>query len=328
VFTVTARLIVMLPFRISIKEGDLYETIEKKLNDTNLKIYPLEYMQTHTSTEKGNYVSNFRKIKIDVTMPVKSTTADFSDREIQRPFLDLATEYLNIFLAHCRAKSKQFWLHPIYLNYSNMSQIWYEVQYFENDGKILFKENGSTGGLHPFGVGICKEIWDKIKNDLNHDIKPSIIDYHIEEARNAVFSKNIEKLIVNIAIALEIFTSRFCHYYAKINGKDTDASFISIVESKDSFVVKNFKKLIPYLASKDLSAEKGNQYQFIDYLFRTRNKIVHEGEAYYKNDGGIKQIVDFEKSHEFFLSALSVLNWIRKIDTNIAEQLRYFVDKN
>jgi len=67
-------------------------------------------------------------------------------------------------------------------------------------------------------------------------------------------------------------------------------------------VVKNFKKLLPFLASKDLSAEKKKKYQLIDFLFRTRNKIVHEGEAYYKNDSGIKHIVDFKKSHDFFFS--------------------------
>lgn len=318
---VTARIIVSLPFRTSVKEGDLYEAIEKKSNDTALKIYPLEHEKTRTSIDKGHYVSTFRKIKIEVTLPVKSKEADFSSREIQRPFLDLATEYLNLFLAHCRAKSSQFWMHPIYLNASNMSQIWYEAQYLENDGKILYKESGSMGGLHPLGTGICKEIWDDIKNDIYHNIEPSIVDYHIEEARSAVFSKNVEMLIINIAVALEIFTSRFCLYYAQKNGKDTDTRFISLFDSRKPFVITKFKKLIPYLASRNLSKEKINEYQLIDFLFRTRNKIVHEGETYYKDDSNSKHVVDFKKSHHFFLAALDVLNWIRKIDTAIAEKI-------
>jgi hypothetical protein len=210
-FIVTARIIVSLPFRTSIKKGDPYEAIEKKFSKmAKLKIYPFDYEKTPTSIDEGNYVSNFRKIRIDVTLPVQSKEADFSNRELHRPFLDLATEYLNIFLAHGRTKSRQFWLHPIFLTGSNMSQIWYEVQYLENNVKILYEENGSMGGLHPLGVGINKEVWDKIKNDIYHNIEPSIVDYHIEEARNAVFSKNVEMLIINIAVALEIFASRFC----------------------------------------------------------------------------------------------------------------------
>lgn len=328
-FSVTARITILLPFRTSIKEGDLYEAIEKTLNDTaRLKIYPLGYAETITplDRDKGNYVSNFRKIRIDVTLHVPSKETDFSRRELQRPFLDIATQYLNMFLAHCRTKSRQFWLHPIYLTDFNMSQIWYEVQFLANNSEILYEEKGSTGGLHPVGVGISKAVWDKIKNDIVYDIEPSIVDYHIEEARTAIFSKSVEILIINIAVALEIFTSRFCLEYAKKIGKDTDICFKSFFNSKDAFTIKNFKKIIPYLASKDLSVEDNNKYQLIDFLFRTRNKIVHEGKTIYKDDGDTEHIVDYEKSHKFFLAALDVLEWMREIDANIAEQLKCFID--
>ena len=43
---VTARVVVSLPFRTSIKEGDLYAVIEKTLNTAKVKIYPLEYIGT------------------------------------------------------------------------------------------------------------------------------------------------------------------------------------------------------------------------------------------------------------------------------------------
>ena len=326
-FFVTARITISLPFRTSIKEGDIYDAIEIKVNDTTrLKIYPLEYAGTITPRDRGNYVSNFRKIRIDVTLPVQSKKTDFSSRESHRPFLDIATHYLNMFLAHCRTKSMQFWLHSIYLIDFNMSQIWYEVQFVADNSEILYEEKGSTGGLHPVGVGINKEVWDKIKNDIVYNIEPSIVDYHIEEARTAIFSKSVEILIINIAVALEIFTSRFCLQYAQKIGKDTDICFISLFESKEAFAVKNFKKLIPYLVSKDLSAEDKNTYKLIDFLFRTRNKIVHEGKTFYRDDSGTDHIIDYKKSHGFFLAAIDVLEWMRKIDVTVAEQLKCFID--
>ena len=59
-FFVTARIAVSLPFRTSIKIGDFYEAIEKKLNDTaKLKIYPIEHEKTLTPIDGGNYVSNY-----------------------------------------------------------------------------------------------------------------------------------------------------------------------------------------------------------------------------------------------------------------------------
>jgi hypothetical protein len=205
-FFVTAKITISLPFRTTVMEGDLYEAIEKPLvNGGKLTIYPL-FIGTITKLETGKYVNNFRKIRIDVTLPFQSSKVDFSEREQQRPFLDIANEFLNLFLRHCRTKSKQFWWHPIYLNDFNMSQIWFEIQFIaDSTTEVLYEEKGSTEGLGPVGVGISKQIWDKIKSDLVSDIEPNIVDFYIEDARTALFSKSVDILIINIAIAIEIW---------------------------------------------------------------------------------------------------------------------------
>lgn len=195
-----------------------------------------------------------------------------------------------------------------------------------NNSEILYEEKGSTGGFHPIGVGINKLVWDRVKNNILHDIEPSIVDYHIEEARTAIFSKSIEVLIINIAIALEVFASRFCLEYARKISKETDPYFKCLSESQGSFIGNYFKKIIPYLTSKDLSIEQKDQFNQIDYLFRTRNKIIHEGKAFYKDDSGAKHNVDYKKAHQFFLSVIEVLEWFRNIDATIAEQLKCFID--
>jgi len=207
-----------------------------------------------------------------------------------------------------------------------MSQIFYEIKFVDDKSEILYEEKGSTGGLSPVGVGINKQVWDKIKNDLVCEIEPSIVDYYIEEARSAIFSKSVAILIVNTAIALEIFTSRFCLEYAKRTRKETDIRFKSLFKSKDQFVVRNFKKMIPYLTSKSLSVENRRQYEQIDFLFRTRNNIVHAGKASYKDDNGTEHSVDYEKAHNFFLATMEVLEWLKNIDAVIAEQIKCFID--
>lgn len=329
----TAIITISLPYRISIKEGDLYEAIEKILDNAGLiKIYPFEYLKTVLPLEmdRGSYVSNFRKIRIDVTLPVEPKEIDFSKREQQRPFLDIATEFLNIFLAHCRTKSRQFWLHPVYPNDFNMSQIWHKVRFVADNSEILYEENGSTGGLDPIGVGINEQVWDNVKNNILYNIAPSIVDYHIEEARTAIFSKSVEILIINLAVAVEVFTSRFCLKYAcKIN-RDTDEKFTSLVKNrnKDGFVVTYFKKVIPYLISesKKLSIEHKDLYDQVDFLFRTRNNIVHDGRSFYKDDSNTEHNVDYQKAHKFFLSTMEVMEWLRNIDSAIAEELKCFID--
>lgn len=87
-FFVTARIMISLPFVTSLKDGDFYEVIE--LNDTaKIKIYPLEYVGTIKPSNAGSYVSALRKLRIDVTLPIESKEASFSNRESQRPFLDI-----------------------------------------------------------------------------------------------------------------------------------------------------------------------------------------------------------------------------------------------
>ena len=321
---VTARIGVLLPFRTSVKEGDLYEPIAKTLdNNKKVTVYPLEYVETKTHIEAGNYVSNFRRVRIDLTLPVSHQVTDFSDREVQRPFMDVASHYLNLFLLHCKTKSKQFWLSALHLNDFNMTQFRYEVQFVGESGEVLYEVRAATGGLEPVGTGINKEVWEKIRDDIIHDVEPSIIDYHMEEARDAIFSKSTQILLINTAVALEVFTSRFCFEYACKIGKGTDAHFRRLSESTGNFVVKYFKKLIPYLTAKNLDTGK---YDEIDYLFRTRNKIAHEGKAFYKDKHGVVCSVDVERARRFFLSAVEVMEWLRNIDSAIADTLKCFID--
>jgi hypothetical protein len=321
---VTAKFAVLLPFRTSVKEGDPYEIIEKTRNNTiQVKIYPLEHIGTVAQTWAGQYVSSSMRARIDVTLPVAGDIRDFSEKESQRPFLETASHYLNLFLLHCKTKSKQFWLHPLLLNGFNMTHFQYEVQFVGDSGEVLYAVDALALGLEPLGVGINKEVWGQIKNDIISDIEPSIIDYHIEEARSAIFSESIQILLINTAVALEVFTSRFCFEYACKISKENDPYFKQLTEGPGNFAVNYFKKLIPYLTSKSLDIDK---YDEIDYLFRARNKVVHEGKPFYNDKHGAVCFVDIERARRFFQSAIEIMEWLRTVDSPTADKLKCFID--
>lgn len=327
---ITARITIFPPFRTCIKEGELYEPIEKELySGGKVVVYPFEYLKKNTNIDTGNYVNNLRKIRIDITLPIESKIIDFAKREQQQPFLEMADKYLNLFLLHCKTKSGQFWWEPIFLNDSSMSQIWHEMQFVDKNDKLLYEEKGSNGGLFISGLGINKSVWDRIATDIISDTHPSMVDFHFEQARAGVFSKEVEIIVLNTAIALELYVSRFCNEYAKKIGKD-DIIFKNYCDMPKygGFVVRYFKKIIPYLTKKDLSLEESNKYLSIDYLFRTRNNIVHSGECNYKDDSNKINVLDHNKAKEFFWTAIDVMEWIRKIDVTIAEQLKCFIDIN
>jgi hypothetical protein len=214
---ITAKIIVLLPFRVSIEEGASYQPIEKVLdNGGKVVIYPFEFMGNNPPPLTiRDYVSNFGKVRIDIILPINSGEINFSHRKQIRPFLEIANEYLNSFLLHCKTKSKQFWWQPIFLNGFNISQVWYEIQCNDEKNNILYTETGSMGGLPPVGVGINKLIWDRIATDIENGIHPSMIDFYFEQARTGVFSKDVPMIVINTAIALELYISRFCDEYAK-----------------------------------------------------------------------------------------------------------------
>lgn len=326
---ITARITIFPPFRTCIKEGEVYEPIEKELyNGGKVVIYPFEYLKKNTNIDIGNYVDNFRKIRIDITLPIESEVINFAKKEQQQPFLEMVDKYLNIFLLHCKTKSGQFWWEPIFLKDSSMSQIWYEMQFVDKKDKLLYEEKGSKGGLFVSGLGINRSVWDRITTDIVSDTHPSMVDFYFEQARAGVFSKEIQLVVINSAFALEFYVSRFCDEYAKKIKKHDDPSFKCFIENKYGFVDRYFKKIIPFLANKDLSKENNDRYWLIDYLFQTRNKIVHKGECYYKDKEGNECITDYSKAHEFFITTIDVMEWIREIDITIAEQLKCFIDIN
>ncbi|MFQ5964251.1 MAG: hypothetical protein ACE5KZ_08215 [Candidatus Scalinduaceae bacterium] len=326
---ITARITIFPPFRTCIKEGELYEPIEKKLSSGGkVVVNPFEYLGTNTKIEIGNYVDNFRKIRIDITLPIESRGINFAKKKQQQPFLEMADKYLNLFLLHCKTKSGQFWWEPIFLNSFNRSQIWYEIQFIEEKGKLLYEEKGSTGGINPVGLEINKLIWDNISIDIENDTTLSMVDYYFEQARAGVFFKEIQLVVINSAFSFEFYVSRFCNEYAKKIRIQGDPSLRSFIENKYGFVDRYFNKVIPFLANKDLCKEDSNKYWLIDYLFQTRNKIVHTGECYYKDKKGEKCITDYNKAHEFFLTTIDVMEWIRKIDSSIAEKLKCSIGIN
>ena len=108
---------------------------------------------------------------------------------------------------------------------------------------MLHEEQGTVGKGYGIGSGINKEVWDLITDNISKDIEPSIIDFHIDEARYALFSKNIKLWVINTAIALEIYISQFCTKFARKLGKDSDVAFECLIRDCYEKTGNSFKSL-------------------------------------------------------------------------------------
>jgi hypothetical protein len=313
---------------MAVKQGDSYQTIEKYFSDSDGKkvcIHPL-YRDKESKLDPGNFVNDYYKLSMDITLPMPDTAVDFSDCKQQRPFLEVCDEHLNLFLSHLRTRTRQFWIHRI----SFLQGLWggfcYEIKYSDELGKVLHEEKGSHGGVFIAGMGLSRDAWDNIGRDIVYGRPPSVIDLFMEEARRAVFSRDKEALIINTAIALELFTKLFYDYYAEKGNKKEKYDEILKRTRKDGFVVMYFQKVIPCLTEYSLLRDDKPTYVSIDHLFRARNIVVHRhtGSIIYKDDGGTDICVDFNLAHDFFMKCILVMEHLRQIDREAAESLKDF----
>lgn len=134
------------------------------------------------------------------------------------------------------------------------------------------------------------------------------------DARNAIVDENYRRGILEMAIACEIYVkntffrtndiARAVFEYLEGKG-EIEINVLKLLDgvSKHAFG-KSFKDLYP------------KDYENIVYLFRTRNKIAHQGECYYKNDKGVKKEIYSESGiSEWWSSIQSVISWLsREVD--------------
>lgn len=325
---ITSKITIFLPFKSDVKEGDDYRPITKKLeNGGQIVIWPFEYLSERPrNINIGSIVQDDRKLRIDITLPFESDEIKLPNDDQQRLFFTAANEYLNNFLLHCKTKGKQYWWVPLSLIPPSPARFAYHVQWVDHNSRILGEYGGTIGSGIVLGIGINKEIWDETSAGIINDVSPSIVDFHFEEARSALFAKNVHIMIINTAIAFEIFTSQFCTELAAKLGMESDATYLSYLNDNNyGFVRKYFKHILPYLQPKDISHNL-DKYNLIDYLFRTRNSIVHNGKSRYKDDTGTVHNVYYKEAHSFFFNAADVMNWLRSIDPDIADLLKWFKD--
>lgn len=317
--SITAQFFFKWPFRIGVKVGDTYEPIAKTLkNGGSVSIYPFECSRDILDSEKGSVLNGYYKTRLNVTLPIDDKDTDFSDRSFQTYFIEIADAFLDRFMLGCKTKGNQFWWPPVSLRMSPFEQTYQEVHFVDETGTVLYSERGFRGPPMTLGGGIDQAVWENVANEIDSDTHPSIVDYFLTLARTALFSPDIQLLVVNTAIALEIFLTRFCRDY---NFEETER--ILNENERSSFCVRYLKKIALELFGKDFSVESKDDYEKIDFLFRTRNSIVHDGLCKYKTDAAVAVQVDHEKSIAFFQAALRVMSWINTFDKGIAKKIAF-----
>lgn len=148
----------------------------------------------------------------------------------------------------------------------------------------------------------------RIQQALEKELSIPNYQEFMSDAQTSILMQNVPRAVLEIAIASEIAVKQA--FFAKTTPagaafeyiEDKERIHIKVIELIDGAVRRAFGE-----SFKDIAP---NEYQDIDFLFRSRNKVAHRGEAFYRDDRGAEHKVTPDTLKQWWTSAMRLMNWL------------------
>jgi hypothetical protein len=178
------------------------------------------------------------------------------------------------------------------------------------DGRIVLTVIGEASlGTKNFVVEDDKKLKQALKTELPI---PSYRQF-MSDAQTSIIMNNINRAILEMAIACEVATKR--KYFTK---GSTSGTAFEYLEDKNKITIRVIE-LIDSVArevfGESFNDYHPNEYQNIDYLFRSRNKVAHRGEAFFRDVKGTKRKVNHSMLKKWWASSMKLIEWLDSKDT-------------
>ena len=139
-----------------------------------------------------------------------------------------------------------------------------------------------------------------------------MIEELLSGAQSAVFDDNLERVVMELAIACEI-TVKNAFLQALTAKKTRAGKAYEYLDDKGRLNVP-INDMIHGMAKqvfgKSFNDAEKDHYKNIDLLFQCRNKVVHKYKLTYK-ESGVEHAVDEKVLAEWWKSVLILLDWIK-----------------
>lgn len=311
-----ARLILKLPFSLSLPEGEKFTVYEYEDSGYKARIYP---PMRSDITPSGVYPDQF---KID-GVPAFHTDAlridfqkDSFDRQIgsvtQAGFFCDPPEHvvnraINSFITRLRHVVHAPQVRPL-----NLRSTSFHLDYLNDDGTELEEKEGFIRGCKPISysfswIALTKKIWDDVCN-LPLDYEPPPWEGLLLDAKAELPS--IGPAIVLAATALEVFISKVLDQLAMIKNAPPELwKWINQRGNRTQEPTFNeqYDFLLKFLTGHSLKEEQ-RLWESFQNLKDARNSFVHEGVAKI----GKTQTVDTETAQKLITSSFEVISKIKE----------------
>lgn len=266
------------------------------------------------------YSSNFAKIRVsreeDEAIPLyedKKYPHYFADRT--DIYAQAAINVLNKLLRFFKYKLGNPSLHDVSLNnhagFDNPE--WEDCNGTKIDPGFNTNSGSRAGGITYYNfLGIKSYNKNVHGTSLQQALRilhePELFEEILSDARTAIVQDNYRRAILEMAIACEIYVKQFFFSTSELSSAVFD--YLEEKRKIEVGVMDLIHNISKYAFGESFKDIKKKDYRNIDYLFRARNKIAHQGQCFYKDDKGIKKDIYDDTLKAWWESINSLLSWL------------------
>lgn len=276
-----ARLFILLPFQLTVPEGELFTVYEYEDSGYKVRFYPPSRsdrapLNTEPDQFKINGIPAFQADVLQVDFHKETF-----DRRIESscdPPEPVINRAINSFLTRLRHVARAAQVRPL-----NFPWITWRLQYLNDDETELEKKEGLVRGRGTFQfsfswIALTKKVWDDLHN-LQPDYEPPPWESLLLDASAELPS--IGPAVVLAATALEVFISQVLDQLAAI--KNASPELWKWINQRGDWrreptVEEQYDALLKFFTGHSLKEEK-RLWESFKNLKGARNSFVHEGVA-------------------------------------------------
>jgi hypothetical protein len=323
---VIARLVILLPFDLLIREGDVLPPVDLNQPERTFRFYPpSHYVErpnaagsvmapivalreakvpafSDSSFVGGRRIAQVNVLVLDIFKQVFDRLAERATN--RNPDIEAAFEFANSMLARIRVYSRSFQIKPLQIGHDP-----WRVTYLTDDGQQLAHEEGKirflTGAFSVIGRAAVTNESIQLVVERQTTEEPFAWDNLLLDAYALL--PDVGSAIVMASAALEVFISwALSALHAEQQLPNQLWTWINERDhwSKEPSVAERFDVLLRVFTGRSLKDDARLWQKFVE-LRKSRNALVHQGTAQIGPD-----VVTTAKAQELVGGANEIIKWV------------------
>jgi hypothetical protein len=298
------------------------EDIDRTLASTALTLTPLSRPGGNVVVRMADRILDRIKATV-VKHDVERGDGGSLPEGLGRDFLDVAVEAIDIVFSHLRVLSDALFVEGVRREYRLDDQQFYvmtphTITWFAGEDEA----NMEALGIYPGGVngtassGAIRSPergaveFGRLSASLGaYEAGPPLQDSLLVTAQERLTQIFLREAIIAMSTACEVASDQ----YLNRTGRGGDAEVRQIVNDRNlSFAEKRLDSLPQLISNRSFRAERPNDFDEVQRLYRTRSRVAHAGElSYLEAEAAIK--VDQRRAYSFLLAAHEAVYWLNHV---------------